>query len=68
MKRLFFMLTAVLMTVVATAQEQTTVVAQPTQLVCSGNTYFYGGKEVEDNTISAMVSYHDSLQKRLINS
>ena len=46
MKRLFFMLTAVLMTVVATAQEQPTVVAQPTQLVCSGNTYFYGGKEV----------------------
>ena len=45
MKRLFIILTAALMTVAATAQEQPAA-AKANQLVCSGNTYYYGANEV----------------------
>lgn len=48
MKKVFFILTAVLVSALAMAQEQEQpeVAAQGTQLVCDGNTYYYGANEV----------------------
>lgn len=46
MRRVLFILTAALMSVVAMAQEKPAVAAKGTLLVCSGNTYYYGEKEV----------------------
>ena len=48
MKRLFFILATVMMTVIASAQEQSAATVQGTKLACSGNTYYYGAQEVMD--------------------